>query len=72
MYISPDWVQAIASALLVGLTAATLIVLWGYARDTKMIAGAAEDSAEAAKSTIEQIRKISGIAGNKLSSRQRR
>ena len=57
MCVSPEWVEAISSALLVGLTTATLIVLWGYARDTKTIAGAAKDSADAAKITVKQMRK---------------
>jgi hypothetical protein len=57
MSISPEWVQAISSALLVVLTTVTLIVLWGYARDTKTISGAAKDSADAAKITIKQMRR---------------
>jgi len=40
IFTNPNWIQAIATVLLVVLTGGTLIVLYGYAMDTKAIANA--------------------------------
>jgi hypothetical protein len=46
---NPNWVQALAAVALVVLTGATLLVLRGYARDTKTIADKSVEQIENAQ-----------------------